>query len=359
MAAKVRVGVIGLGMGMGHARRYRECPEAELAAFCDRDAAWLAHVQREMQVPHTFTDYGDLLDRPDIDAVSICLPTALHAEAAVRALGAGKHVLCEKPMATNARDARAMAAAAKRARKVLMISQNQRFTQEAQYLKRRLGKGELGDLYFVRTGWRRPMGMLPQPVAHRATGAFSRNWFNQQAGGGGVLRDLGSHMVDLSLWFLGFPKIAQVLGANYAMFTPQHAAAAGQRADAEDLAVGMIRFANGASLQLEVSFGTFVESEVVFLELYGTRGGASLRNGLRLFGGGEGAYTTTVPQRFSIPVETPQAHFVHAIQKGSEPLVTPEQGVAVIEVLDALYAGGVTQRKPVRPGRRAKKRKAG
>lgn len=356
MAAKVRVGVIGLGIGMGHATRYRECPQAELVAICDRDTAWLEHAQQSLHAPHAFTDYRDLLRSPDVDAVSICLPTVLHAQATIRALRAGKHVLCEKPMATNAKEAEAMAAAARTAGKVLMISQNQRFTPEAQYLKRRVEEGELGDIYFVRTGWRRPMGMFPSPVSRRATGIVDRNWFNQRAMGGGVLRDLGSHMLDLSLWLLGFPQVSEILSANYAMFTPDHAAAYGRRADAEDLAAGMIRFSNGASLQLEVSFGSFVESEVVFLELYGARGGAALRNGLRLFGGTNSAYTITVPQRFDMRVETPQAHFIRVIQEGSEPLVTAEQGVAVIRVLDALYASGILGQKEVCALRRAKAR---
>ena len=351
MPSKLRVAVIGLGMGMGHAHRYRDCAEAELVAICDNDPAWLGHCQAALQVPLTFTDYRALLKCPEVDAVSICLPTHLHAQATIAALRAGKHVLCEKPMATNAKDAQAMAAAAKAARKALMISQNQRFTPEAQYLKHRLQRGELGDLYFVRTGWRRPMGMFPSPTAQRATGAFSRNWFNRRATGGGVLRDLGSHMLDLSLWFLDFPKVSEVLSANYAIFTPEHSAAHGQKGDAEDLAVGMVRFANGASLQLEVSFGTFVESEVVFLELYGTRGGASLRNGLKFFGASKEAYTTTIPQRFTGRVETPQAHFVHSVQKRTQPLVTPDQGVAVIRLLDALYSSGTLERKHLRPPR--------
>ena len=344
MSERIRVAVVGLGgIGLHHVRTFESCPQAELVALCDRDAGWLAHAGREHPGCRLYTDYHQVLQDQEVEAIALCLPTILHSRLTIEALQAGKHVLVEKPMACNAEEARAMLAAAQACGKLLMISQNQRFTAEAGYLHRIVEGGRLGSIYFVRTGWRRPLGMFPSPVTVRATGTIDRNWFNQRQVGGGVLRDLGSHMLDLSLWLLGFPPVADVLGANYSVFSPGFAAEYGAVADAEDFATAMIRFEDGATLQFETSFGVHTDQEEVYLELYGTQGGAALRNGqLKVFGGDHRAQTVEAVH-FSQPGGSPHAEFVQAIQAGRPPLVTGEQGVRVIELLDALYARGIQQ----------------
>ena len=165
MSEKTKVGVIGLSMGQHHVGMYKNVADAELLAVCDKDEAWLKHMQKEHAVPRTYLKYEDLLADKDVQAVSVCLPTSMHAPATIAALKAGKHVLCEKPMATSARDAQAMAAAAKETGKVLMISHNQRFTPQAQYIKRLVEQGRFGKIYFVRAGWRRRWAACPRPTA--------------------------------------------------------------------------------------------------------------------------------------------------------------------------------------------------
>lgn len=336
----LRVGVVGLGMGMGHVEAYRHMPGVEVVALCDLDQAWLGEIGAQVGARLLFSDYREMFARPELDAVSVCLPTALHAPVTISALEHGKHALCEKPMALDASEARAMVAAAEAAGRVLMVSQNRRFEAPAQYLHQLVTGGGLGRLYFVRAGWRRPMGVLPSPSSARGAGVINRNWFNQRRAGGGVLRDLGSHMLDLGLWLMGFPPVAEVLGASFSAFLPAWAAQHGETADAEDLATGMIRLQDGSALQLEVSFGSQVEREVVFLELYGTQGGASWRDGLRVFRAEPGAVSTDV-KRFVGPTSSPQAEFVRAIRTGEPPMVAPQESVAVIEVIDRLYAGGI------------------
>ena len=158
-----------------------------------------------------------------------------------------------------------------------------------------------------------------------------------------MLRDLGSHLLDLTFWLLGFPKVEQVLSANFSLFVPALAAAAGKSADAEDFASGLLRLEGGTAVQLEINFGSHIEKEEVYLDIYGTTGGATTRGaaGLALFAADRSAITKTTPMRLTIASESTQAHFVHCLQSGREPLVTPEQGIAVIRVLDALYAGGI------------------
>ena len=337
----LRVGVIGLGMGGAHAVAYRELPNAELVGICDISEPWLRHCQEAWAVPVALADHADLLARDNIDAVSVAVPTHLHSTVTIAALRAGKHVLVEKPMATSAREAETMASASRAAGRTLMVSYNQRFSPEVMYLKRYIEEGGLGGIYFARTVWRRPLGMLPSPVAERPTGPYDRNWFNEAARGGGVALDLGSHVIDLALWLMEFPEIEDACGRTYAMFGPAWAQAQGATFDADDHTVGLVRFANGASMQVEVSFGSHTDREIIEVELFGTDGGAVRRAGepLRLFGSAAGAYTVVEP-RVVGPATSPQAEFVNSVLEGRGPLCTAEQGIAAMRIIDALRAGG-------------------
>lgn len=336
---KLRVGIIGLGIGQSHYAGYSAGPHAQVVAICDRDEMWLKHCRDAWGVKHAFTKWEDLVAMDELDAVSVCLPTIFHNPVTIAALKAGKHVLCEKPMATDAAKAQAMADAAKQAGKALMISYNQRFGGDIQYLKQYVDEGHLGEIYFVRTAWRRAMGAFPQHLAMRPTGSYSRNWFNEKKMGGGAATDLGSHVVDLAMYITGFPKVKQVVGMAYNKFLPQVLEGLGVDSDADDHSVGFVKFENGMSMQIEASYGSYIEQEKIVQAFYGTKGGAHREIGqpVKLFGRAAGSYTTTIP-RIDVPATTPMAHFVGCIIEGKTPIVTPEQGVAVTRILDGIYA---------------------
>lgn len=342
---KLKTGVIGLNVGQSHIQNYQRLQNAELVAVCDLDEIWLKHCQQTFGVAQAYTNVEAMLAQSDVEAVSVCLPVYLHLPVTLACLAAGRHVLVEKPMAHTATEAMQMTEAAKAAGRVLMISYNQRFGPDMQFLKRYAEAGHLGEIYFARAVWRRPLGMLPEPLVERATGLHSRNWFNEAAKGGGVGRDLGAHMIDLALWVMGFPAVADVTGRSYANFGPAHVRQFGERFrfDADDHTVGFVRFQNGASLQIEMSFGQYVDKEVVLNEFFGTKGGAcrDAAQGLQLFGEAAGAYTTTTP-RLAEAVSTTQANFVTSILEGTTPMVTPEQGIALMHVIDGLYASSAS-----------------
>jgi predicted dehydrogenase len=343
-ARTVKTAVIGLNAGITHVQNYQTLANAELAALCDISEPWLAHCQREYGVPQAYTDYRELLARSDAEAVSLCLPTHLHLPVTLACLQAGKHVLVEKPMAMNAEEGVAMANAAEAAGRLLMVSFNQRFEQGSQFLKRHIDAGGLGDIYFARAIWRRPMGLIPTPLQPRPTGAYNRNWFNEADKGGGVGRDLGAHVIDLALWMMGFPEPVDIVGRSYAHFGPDFTRAWGARFDVDDHTVGFVRFANGASLHVEVSFGQHTGHEEVLNEFYGTKGGASrggFTGGLELYGQAPGGYTTITP-RFTEPAGSTQGHFVDCIANGAVPMITPAQGIAVTRLIDELYASSRT-----------------
>ena len=336
----INMGVIGLGAISGsHIPTYQKDSRVRLAAICDIDKPWLAFQKKNLNVEHVYTDYNELLANKEIDAVSICLPTYLHSEAAISALEAGKHVLCEKPMATNAGEAAAMHAAAQKADRKLMIRQNQRFEAGSQLLKKQIESGVFGDIYFIRTAWRRPLGMMPTPFTVRADNSvYSRNWFNEKDRGGGVLRDLGCHLIDLAIYLTGFPEFTDAYCSCYRKFTPDIEDKSKYVFDSEDLASAHLKFKNGMSMEIEMSFGSFVEEEIVCTEIYGTKAGASRRNGIiKFFRNINGAYTNEVVRQNCYKDKDSVEAFVDCIANGTEPPVTSAQGVEVIKVLDAMY----------------------
>ena len=341
--SRLRVGVVGLGMGKNHAESYRGLTNAELTAICDTDEAWAEHLQEQWSVPSVFADYLEMFASDEVDAVSIALPTHLHHPATVAALQSGKHVLIEKPMAMNAAEAESMATAARNGNRVLMISMNQRFGQDAVFIKRCVEQGHLGQVYFARSVWRRPLGCLPPSQYERPTGTYHGvNWFNEAEKGGGAARDLGAHMIDLAMWFMGFPEIESVSGGTYTMFGPEAWKGKGVKFDADDHAVGFVRFSNGATLQIEISYGQHTDKQEVVTELFGSEGGvyrSALDHCIKLFGSQCGGYTTAEVRLQEI-TRSPQAEFVESILEERQPLVTLEQGIAVMRVIDGIYGAG-------------------
>ena len=338
---KLRVGVAGLNMGYSHLNSYKKDPRVELYAICDNDPRWLEFVANAENPVKKYGCFDEMIKDPEIDAISVALPTRYHALATIAALEEGKHVLCEKPMAVCHKEALEMIRASEKAGKKLMISHQQRFGSDIQLMKNRQAAGFFGDIYFMRIAWRRPLGMMPDRFTIRGNGdIYNRNWFNEKDNGGGVLRDLGTHMIDLALYLSGFPEMEGAYGSLYRKFFPEGYDGS-YPVDAEDLANAHIKFKNGMSVQLEVSFGSHVENEIVLTEIYGTNGGASRRNGeVKFFSSsGDGSFAEIV-KNCKIKTKSSQEHFVDAILGDHEVPVTAAQGAEVVRILDAIYESG-------------------
>lgn len=345
-----KIGIAVLGCGFIAPKHLDACvadERCELIAVCTREPEWAEEVRAKYGAKKAYTDYHDVLADPEVDAVSICLPNAMHAKVTIEALEAGKDVLCEKPMAANAEEARAMIDARDRTGKTLMILQNQRFIPAAQVMKRMYDNGEFGDIYHIRTGWRRPLGMLPSPDDDVVVGKphYDRDWYNDKSACGGVLRDLGVHMIDLAMYITGFPRIKSVDASLHRSFEPAAASGMENRkaSTSEDLAVAHLKFENGMSLSLEVSFGTPISEEQVFTELYGTKGGAERSfDDLRLIKTADGAAYTL--EDVDLSGEKPFVHCIHefldVLVDGRENPCRPEDSLAIIEILDRIYAAG-------------------
>ena len=340
MARKLRMGGVGLGMGRAHINGYLSHPDAELAALCDVDEARLGAAAAEFGVPATYADTAEMFKEGGLDAVSIAVPNKLHAPLTVAALKAGLHVLCEKPPAMTVKESQRMQATAEKAGKNLMINFSFRFNDMSYALKQQVEAGVVGDIYFGRSVW------------HRRRGAPKMGgWFGiKEWSGGGPLIDLGVHRLDLALWLMGYPEPVSVSGSTYDEIVPKLARKERKQYDVEDLAVGLVKFANGASLVLEASWALHInENEHMVTSLYGDKGGLVQKN----VGGGYGfeaeVYTEEGGNFFSKKldrrlIKAPSAYheFVDSVRDGRPPLATGEEGVKVMKILEGIYKSAAT-----------------
>lgn len=199
---KLRVGVIGGGFGRNHILGFRVCDDVEVAAFCQRTRASAEKIAAEFQIPEVFTDYRDLLQMKDLDAVSIATPPHLHAPIALEAFARGLHVLCEKPLAMSRNEAEHMLAAAQAAGRVHMIAFNFRFIPALRRMKELMAEGYLGErIFHLEASW--------MSESRIASGAPLGWRHNKETAGMGVLGDTGVHLIDLVRWLAGdFTKVS-------------------------------------------------------------------------------------------------------------------------------------------------------
>lgn len=332
---RVRVGVIGLGMGRHHAKAYHESEYAELVALCDVNEALLAQFKAMYPQAAAFARVDEILACRQLDAVSVALPNYLHASVTVAALHAGLHVLCEKPMATNCAEAQEMLRVSQETRRKLMIHFNYRFSPPSQFLKRYVDEGHLGQLYYAHTRWLRARG-IPK----------LGSWFGiKEYSGGGPVADLGVHRLDLALWLMGYPKAVSVSAFTSGHLGARLARDLGARYDVEDLATALIRLDNGVTLNLEASWaGGTDKREDMLTAVYGSAGAVIQRNV------GEGydfealalrdeAGTLTEIRPRLYPRDCPSAidHFLQCVLEDRAPDARAEHGVELMRILDAVY----------------------
>ena len=254
---KLKLGVIGLGfIGKVHLRNCLKLKSARVVAAADKSKKALNYAN-EFGVKQLFTDYQELLKLKDLDAVIIALPTYLHAECAIRAMEAGKHVFLEKPLARNPREGWKIVSAARRNCVKLMVGYPLRFVPEFVRLKSRLESGFLGDIQLAYA-----VNITAGPFLHRAESTIPRPvpewWLNKELTGGGALIDLGCHMINLLRWFLGeISDIKSRLGYHFNF-------------DFEDYATCIVDFKCGASAIVNV--GWFSQDTAIGIELHGSMG---------------------------------------------------------------------------------------
>ncbi|MGG1517422.1 Gfo/Idh/MocA family oxidoreductase [Paenibacillus oryzisoli] len=348
MSKKLRIGIAGTGniFRVAHAPVLAEHPEIEIVAACDVNEERLRTQGAQWGIPHLYTDYKEMLAKhPDLDFIDICTSNKYHSDIAVAALEAGIHVFCEKPDAISPEEASRMANAAEQSGKLLMTMRNNRFRPAIQFLKKYAAAGHAGDIYTGRCGWVRRRGIPGKG-----------GWFTtKELSGGGPLIDLGVHFIDVAVWLMGNPRPVAVVGATYTKFAETsisdsaHSqfgeASADGTFNVEDLASGFIRFDNGATLHIEFSWASNVEEEVNFVELRGTKAGFSFKGGeTKLFTEIEGTLCDITPKLAKDHHGHAEhiKHFIDCVQGRDKPILVPQDGVHMIQILSAIYESART-----------------
>ena len=325
MAKKtLRIGLVGVGAAaqVNHIPALMKTEGVELVALCDRDPEKAQRVAQKFGVPTAVSRIEEMFEIEEIDAIDICTPNFLHAPMAVASLDAGKHVLCERPLARSSEEAAAMVKAARKADRTLACAVQHRFRPDAQLLRRFVEKGDLGEIFLAKAGWLR-----------QKTEWDSDEWRRtKRESGGGVVLDLGFHMLDLSLWVLGQPKVVSVTASVHR----------GKKGEVEDSATAFFRLESGATLTLELTWGLLMEKDFAYLNLFGS-GGAALLNPFRVHKGMHGTLVNVTPtletsrNQYRQSMEMQIAHFAETVRTGKKPMGSVDEILGVMELMDAVY----------------------
>ena len=349
----LRVGVVGLGFaGTTALDAFASLPGVEVVALAGQEQPRLEELGASRGVPNLYHDWEDLVARDDLDVVSIGVPNHLHHPIAIAALGSGKHVFCEKPLAPTGALAQEMVDAARAADRVLEIAFNHRRRADVQYIRRYLDEHDIGRIYHARSSWRRRAGI---------PGLGS--WFtNRQMAGGGPMVDLGPHMLDIALHLMDEPRVTSVSAVAYEELgragrggRALAKTTGGNRAfEVEDFASALLRLDNGGSLHLETSWASYsADEEDIAVELLGSTGGVRLfvrdyatDDTIRIYSDVAGAPVVSAPE-----VHVPGGHhlavieeFVATVRSGSWADAYGDYALHRSRVIDAVYQSAAEHR---------------
>lgn len=354
MPKLIKVGIIGCGgiANSKHMPSLKKVQDCQMVAFCDIIPERAQKAAAEYGTPDAkvFTDYKELLREKDIDVVHICTPNRSHSFITVDALEAGKHVMCEKPMAINSAEAQKMLDAAKRTGKKLSIGYQSRFRPDSQFLKKEAENGTFGDIYYAKaTALRRR--------AVPTWGVF----LDEYEQGGGPLIDIGTHALDLTLWMMNNYKPKYCVGTAYQKLnkdTNQGNAWGNWDPDkftVEDSAFGFIVMENGATIVLESAWAlNTLDTHEAVTSLCGTLAGADMLDGLRINGIRNGRQYVMKPNfeaggaafykghGVESAADTEERLWIEAVRNDTDPVTLPEQAFCITRILEGIYISAKT-----------------
>ena len=353
--ARLRIGIIGCGgIANGkHMPSLKAVDRADLVAFCDLipERAEKAAKEYGIEGAKVYTDYREMLKDETIDVIHVCTPNRSHADISIDALNAGKHVMCEKPMAKTAADARRMVGAAKKSGKKLTIGYQHRHKPASQYVKACIERGDLGEIYYAKA----------YAIRRRGT----PNWgvfLNEYEQGGGPLIDIGTHSLDVTLYLMNNYKPRMVVGTRYKKVenadqgNPWGGWGPDENTTLEDAAFGFIVMENGATITLDATWALNTDNPIPegSCRLCGSKGGASILRDQVVTNKVEFGRQVTVNPDLSAggvafydgvketPAITEQRRWLDAIENDTDPVVLPEQACVVSEILEAIYTSAKT-----------------
>ena len=334
---KLKIGVVGAGniAKHGHLPAYKKCYNCVPQAICDIDFDRAKRVAEEYGIPEVYPSIEEMLEKADIDAVDICTWNNAHAPCLIAAANAGKHVMCEKPLAMSLDDALKMEKAVKENNIIFFLAVPSRFGYENMYLRDMYDNGELGDVYYAKTSY----------IRRRGTPS---GWFHdKKTSGGGPIIDIGVHRIDAAWYLMGNPKPTRVSANVFYKIGDYQTKGISRwkgtpcpdnQFDCEDSGAGAIHFENGATMVFEASWAiNGPEKSETFI--FGSKAGASVEP-LTIYGERNGFLSTdnvTVKNsndKFQLEIE----HFADCVLNKNYNTKYPiEQAVNMQRMLQAIY----------------------
>jgi len=320
---KIRVGVVGLGWvaQVFHLPLLTRMDDAEVVAVCDKDRGRSKMIGEKFSVPLVYSDFQQMFERDDIDAVIICTSTDAHHPVTMAALQAGKHAFVEKPITRTLREAKELTEEANGRKLTLMVGMNNRFRPDTMILKSFIEKGELGKLFYAKGGWLKSL-------------SDTNPWMTRKdKSGGGVVLDLGIVMLDLLLWMMGFPPVTHVSATTYSHKTKS----------VEDTCIATVKMKPDSILTIEASWSLLSSQDYFYCNLFGTEGSA-LINPLRIHKKLHGSLVNLTPATTDSPnglyrksYENELRHFIGALRGIHPVLSTGEEAMERMKVVEAIY----------------------
>lgn len=350
----VRVGIIGCGgIANGkHMPALSKLKNVKMVAFCDIIEKKALAAREKFGTPDcaVYTDYKKLLEDKSIDVVHVLTPNRSHSFITVDALEAGKHVMCEKPMAINSAEAQKMLDAAKRTGQKLTIGYQSRHRTDSLFLKGEVEAGTFGDIYYAKA----------TAIRRRAVPTWGV-FLNEYEQGGGPLIDIGTHALDLTLWTLDNYKPKYCVGTTYHALNDQtdQGNAWGPwdpaKFTVEDSAFGFIVMENGATINLEASWAlNTLDVREAVTSFCGTKAGADMVDGVRINGVRQNLQYVMKPDmnakgaaffdgvKGESPADREARLWIDAVVNDKAPFVLPEQAIVVTRILEGIYTSAKT-----------------
>lgn len=321
---KVKLGIVGLG-GISqiiHIPILSKMDDVEIEAVCDSDISKCKNIASRYNVKKYYKDVDKMLDEnKEISAVIIAAQTNVHKNISVKCLEAEKDILIEKPIARNYKEAKDIVEAAKKNKRKIMVAMNNRFRNDMMMQRTFTKAKEIGEIFYVKAGWVKPQ-------------SSNQKWMlEREKSGGGVFLDNGIAMLDLGLWILGFPEVKSVTATNYYHNTKS----------VEDSSIAMIKFKNGTTLTIEVSWSMLRDGELYYCNVYGKEGSSSI-NPFKIYKRMDGNLYNITPKKIITPsnvfkksYEYELKHFVGAVRGNHNIISSGDDALKVIEIVDAVY----------------------
>ena len=323
----VKVGILGIGgTGRMHSDQYAANPKAQIVAVCAKPEHEPEKFARQRDIPKVYADYREMSADGEIDAVSVCTPTALHCSMVKEMLEHGKHILVEKPIGINADECRQMIDAAKRHKRKLQVGNMWRFHPEVQFVKSVVDKGMIGRIvkaksYGIHVNW------------------GPGRWFIvKELAGGGILVDMGIHAINTMRLMLGDACAKSVYARTDTIYGDY---------DVDDFCVLMIEFDSGAIGVIEAGmWNPHADGEEASTQLFGTEGYARVFPAEVKYKIGRtwGRYVPDIQEEQFSPIMHKRQidHFLTCITEDAEPITSGEMALEDMKIIDAAYKSSET-----------------